>query len=156
MRRKIDQALLQNPDSVHDFIYDLRQSGVEIIIHRDQDQGYSLTYIDYQNKIAIRDTDLGRAYGADKILPMIPRRPGSSLSANQQQTPDREQSPIRSKSPARVHDKERNISPDLSGPSGFNASVPQFLFALMRPESGFGTSPHELDQDQEIKRRRKH
>lgn len=38
---------------------------------------------------------------------------------------------------------------------GFSANVSQFLSALMRPESDYGTSPHEFEQDLEIKRRRK-
>ena len=149
MRQKIDWVFTQHPGSLRDFIAELQQSDVEVITNQEHGRINSLTYIDYQRKTAIQDAALGKAYGVGAILNRIPGNPGSSHSAGKQQAPVQEQATTQGL------DKERNISPDLSLTSGFNSKVPQFLSALIQSESVSGTSPRELDEDQEIKRHRK-
>jgi hypothetical protein len=138
LRQKIDWALMQNAGSLRDFISDLQQESVAIIVHQDQQHVYGFTYVDNQNKTAINGADLGKAYNAGAILQSI---------QGQNQGP--------SKSQQQAQAQQQTSTRDLSPASGFNAKVPQFLSTLLQPESNFGTSPHELDEDQEIKKRRR-
>jgi len=142
LRQKIDWAIAQSPGSLSDFIVELQQSNVEVIVHQEQQRVYGLTYVDNQNKTAVNGGDLGKAYSAGSILKAIQGQ-NQELTISQQQVP------------APKHE-EKNVNPDMAFAAGFNPKIPQFLAAIIQPEPRSGGSAHEFNEDQEIKRRRKH
>jgi hypothetical protein len=147
IRQRVDWALIQS-DNLRDFVAQLQREGIELVIRQNADgRIYGLTYIDRNTKTIANGSELGKGYSAAPILKHFEETPELKRS-KQQNHPQYS----RVRSPAAG-------SPDAAAPSlplvsGFSTKAPQLLSTLMQYEETFGRSPHELEEEQKLRRRR--
>jgi hypothetical protein len=146
IRDRVELALLQNPDSLREFINDLKKARIELVIRQNETgRVYGLTYVDGETKTVINGSDLGKQYSAGSILKQFER----SKEQRFKQQPSKTQLKDVQLAQGRTHDE-----PSLPLVPGFNPKAPQILSYLMQHGETFGQSPHELDEDQKIRRHR--
>lgn len=69
MTKRIDWALLQNPDSFRAFIESLQKEGIEVAIRQNKDgRVYGMTYVDNRTKSVVNGSQLGKGYSAGGII----------------------------------------------------------------------------------------
>jgi hypothetical protein len=159
LRQKIDWAIRQNPSSLKEFIEALQQEGVEAVIYQTGATIYGLTYIDNENKIAIKGSDLGKAYGAGGIREALHLEKDISLSNQYRNKPASRGGYASLPEPGNerkgTQPQGRSAQADDYDGQGFNPTVPQILSDLMKHDQSFGTSPNEFQEDQRIRQRRR-
>jgi hypothetical protein len=130
IRQKIDWVIAQGPVSIAEFVSDLRKDGLEIVMHRQENNDITLIYVDNNSKTAVNSNALGKNYGPGFLRESIPDGSRQFLSLGKQQ----------------------GTSKGVDAPS-FRA--PQFLADLAKSNSPKGSNPQEFEEDKQIKRRRK-
>lgn len=143
---RVDLALLQNPDSLREFVDQLKAARIELVIRQNETgRVYGLTYVDKQTKTVINGSDLGKEYSAASVLKHFQkpkeRAPEQQLS--------RKPVPLIPSSPGQA-----SSEPSLPLVAGYNPKVPQILSELMQHEQTSGRNPYELEEDQKIRRHR--
>jgi hypothetical protein len=144
LRDRIDVALLQSPDSLREFVDQLKTARIELVIRQNEaGRVYGLTYVDKQTKTVINGSALGKEYSAAGIL--------KQFQQAKIQTPQR--SRIHAKDSDSFNDQWQE-QPSLPLVPGFNPKVPQILSNLLQHDETFGRSPYELEEEQKIRRHR--
>jgi hypothetical protein len=146
IRDRVDIALLQNPDSLRQFVDDLKAARIELVIRQNETgRVYGLTYVDKETKTVINGSDLGKQYSAGSILKQFQQAKVKSPKQH----------------PSKIHQKDSQLKPGetkddppLPLVPGFNPKVPQVLSNLMQYDETFGRSPYDLEEDQKIRRHR--
>ena len=87
-RRRIDLALFYEPDSLHDFATNLRESDIDLVATpRKESQPSDLVYVDLPNRTAAAGSTLGDVYTAETIYHRFSRRTVIEVHPEIQQTP---------------------------------------------------------------------
>jgi hypothetical protein len=150
IRQRVEWALGQS-DTLREFVSELQREGIELAIRQNKDGLiYGLTYIDRNTKTVINGSDLGKGYSAVPILKHFEETP--ELRASRQQNNQQHQNPTREQSP--TSESRQTKDPSLPLVDGFSTKVPQLLSSLMQHEETFGRSPHELEEQQKLRRRK--
>jgi hypothetical protein len=126
LRDRIDWARLQQPDSIRDFVHELRKESIELVVKQD-----ALTWVDHRSKTVIAGPELGPAYGADLLT--------SYKQALQHETGRELTSEL----------NRQNLDP-LSLPPAFNPRSPQPILTIMEREPPWGLGPRGRDQDRNL------
>jgi relaxase-like protein len=142
IRQKIDEVLSQHPASLREFTDLLQQKGIEAIVYQGEgDRVYGITFVDNQLRTAAKGSDLGKQYSVANLLKTLSPGQAPSLSPGQQKTPTQGQT------------TQPVADPFANTP--FSLKIPQVLSDLMASDPSFGSNPHELQEDQQLRRRRK-
>ena len=125
IRNRIDWARLQQPESIRDFVHELRKESIELVVKQD-----ALTWVDHRSRTVIAGQELGSGYSVDLLdsyRQALPQDRGHALKPDGQQ---------------------KNFDP-LSLPSGFNPRSPQPLAVIMEREPNWGRGPGPQGRDQD-------
>jgi len=152
VKRAIDLVLRRNPGKLGDFIRQLRKEQLYVVARINKEGFlYGLTFVDTRNKVVINGSDIGKEYGAGKILERLGLDPHlQRLSTNPRK--------IQSKTPEEAgNDRQINL-PFPTDPLPFHAPSTSpnadLWEILLRTEEEYEQTPDELQRDRKRKKRR--
>lgn len=161
MQQKIDEVLDQRPTSLREFTGALQEKGIEAIVYQGEgDHVYGITFVDNQLRTAVKGSDLGKQYTAGNLLKILSQGQTPTLSPGQQKTPakgqtSKTQGPTSSPGNTASQGQPSAPSPETSLFDGapFSLKIPQVLSDLMAANPSYGSNPHELQEDQQLRKR---
>jgi hypothetical protein len=172
VRDKIEVAFARQPKSLEALVKLLKGDNLDLMVWRGkQGEVYGLTYVDQENKVAVKGSDLGDGFSASAIehrLRSITNEAGDLQVSKQEkdvsqgaeqrdsQTSNKGQTPDKVESATPTKDKQEQFSfRQTDNLPEVNLKVPQLLSSLMKSERGGEDLPKELKRDKR-QRRRKH
>ena len=171
LRNRVSNILHQQPKSLEELSAQLRKDGIDLVIwSNDAGRPYGITFVDHQNKIAVKGSEMGREFSAKAILTTVsPDVPGQNQQQSQKQQQqaqpgpspmDRQMQQAR-QGPTLPHrwpepSTSRGVEPAvLAVPPDHNPKSPHLLSDLLKSRSQADSLPPELSQDKKKKKKKK-
>jgi len=178
VRDKVSNVLHQKPESLEQLAILLQKEKIDVAVWSNESgKVYGITFIDHENKIAVKASDLGKEFSAKTILNTFANSGQvnqQKQSTSQKQSPEQQQAPAsgqgqhqrpqslpaggephipdRWTQPEPAHGVRRDV---IEVPADYNRRSPHLLTDLLKSNSQADNLPKELSQDKKKKRRRK-
>jgi len=119
LKARVDYALQQSPESLQQLTANLQKESIDVISWKnEQGKIYGLTYVDHKNKIAVKGSDLGKAYSAAGMertyAPSQQQAQGESQESTYQ---NKQQQGRRSPDPQTVAPRQQTVRDSQRTPS---------------------------------------
>jgi len=171
LRNRVSNVLHQQPKSLEDLASQLKNGNIDVVIWSNEaGKPYGVTFVDHENKIAVKGSEMGREFSAKAILTTVS---ANTAGQSQQQSPQQQQQAQPGPSPMdkqmedarrapKLPDRwtaphpSRGVRPDaLEIPPDHNRKSPHLLGDLLKSRSQPDGLPPELSQDKKKKKRKK-
>jgi hypothetical protein len=149
IQQKIADVLAQKPDSLSAFTDLLSAKNIEAVVYRGQaDQIFGITYVDNDLRVAVKGSDLGKAYSVAALLKALDPAQAQVPQPRMQQTQQAAPNNAATTTP-------QDAKPSVLEQSPLSLNVPQLLSQLAEYDPAHGSNPHELQQDDQPRKRKK-
>lgn len=149
IREKIADVLAQRPDSLSAFSQLLSAKNIEAVVYRGkEDQVFGITFVDNDLRVAVKGSDVDKGYSAAALL--------KALDPAQAQIPQQQpQQTQRTFPPKPSTSSPKETKPPAPYPFPLSLQVPQLLSQLAVFDPAHGINPHEFQQDDQPRKRKK-